>query len=96
MEMTEQERDEFVAAKLLRTAGRAALTVQTETPHCQYVMASGPVTIDSDRRDEFAMASRDLGPELGRSYADNKASTEGSVQLRPEQWITCDYGTMQR
>jgi nitroimidazol reductase NimA-like FMN-containing flavoprotein (pyridoxamine 5'-phosphate oxidase superfamily) len=87
-----------IKAKLLRNAGRASLTVQTETPPYQYVMVSGPVSVDSDRRDDFAMASRYLGPELGRWYADNNPSTERSViaRLRPEQWLTCDFGKMQR
>ena len=84
-------------ARLLRDAGRATLTVQTETPPYQYVMATGPVSIDTDRRDDVAMASRYLGPELGRWYADNNPSTDASVvvRLRPDQWITCDFGKMQ-
>ena len=85
-------------AKLLRAAGRATLTVQTETPPYQYVMATGPVSVDDDRRDDFSMASRYLGPELGKWYAENNPSTDASVvaRLRPEQWITCDFGKMAR
>src|SRR5689334_6933432 len=85
-------------AKLLRNAGRATLTVQTETPPYQYVMVTGPVTIAAEQRDDFAMASRYLGPELGRWYADNNPSTERSVvaRLEPEQWLTCDFGKMSR
>ena len=87
-----------IKAKLLRNAGRATLTVQTETPPYQYVMVSGPVSVDSEQRDDFSMASRSLGPELGRWYADNNPSTSRSVvaKLRPEQWLTCDFGKMQR
>src|SRR5688572_1652407 len=58
-------------ARLLRTAGRASFTVQNETPPYQYVMAEGPVELTSERRDNFPLASRYLGPELGRWYADN-------------------------
>ena len=85
-------------ATLLRNAGRATLTVQTETPPYQYVMASGPVTIANEQRDDLAMASRYLGPELGKWYADNNPSTARSViaRLRPESWITCDFGKMAR
>jgi len=85
-------------AKLLRAAERATLTVQTETPPYQYVMATGPVRIDSERRDDLAMASRYLGPELGKWYAERNPSTDASVvaRLRPEQWITCDFGKMAR
>jgi hypothetical protein len=72
--------------------------VQTETPPYQYVMAEGPVTISNEQRDDFAMASRYLGPELGRWYADNNPSTAQSVvaRLRPEHWISTDFGKMRR
>ena len=85
-------------ATLLRSAGRATLTVQTETPPYQYVMVTGPVTVEQEQRDDFSMASRYLGPELGRGYADNNPSTERSVvaHLTPERWTTCDFGKMQR
>ena len=85
-------------ATLLRAAGRATLTVQTETPPYKYVMVTGPVTVEHEQRDDFAMASRYLGPELGRWYADNNPSTERSViaRLRPERWTTCDFGKMLR
>lgn len=85
-------------ATLLRSAGRATLTVQTETPPYKYVMATGPVAISDEQRDDLEMASRYLGPELGKWYAENNASTSGSVvaRLRPEQWITCDFGKMAR
>lgn len=85
-------------ATLLRAAGRATLTVQTETPPYQYVMVTGPVTVADEQRDDFAMASRYLGPELGRWYADTNPSTEHSVvaRLRPAKWTTCDFGKMRR
>jgi nitroimidazol reductase NimA-like FMN-containing flavoprotein (pyridoxamine 5'-phosphate oxidase superfamily) len=136
MEMTPQERDEFLAdvhvgilaierkskgplavpiwyqyedgeilmglsgnslkATLLRSAGRATLTIQTETPPYKYVMATGPVTVSNEQRDDYEMASRYLGPELGKWYAENNPSTAESVvaRLRPEQWITCDFAKM--
>src|SRR5262249_18513304 len=62
-------------AKLLRRAGRATMTVQTETPPYKYVMVEGPVVVLREQRDDYAMASRYLGPELGRWYADNNPST---------------------
>jgi len=87
-----------VKAKLLRTAGRATLTVQTETPPYQYVSVEGPVEIRSEQRDDLAMASRYLGPELGEWYAKNNPSTSSSVvaRLHPERWLTSDFGKMQR
>lgn len=82
-----------VKATLLRKAGRATLTAQTETPPYQYVMVEGPVRVLSEQRDDLSMASRYLGPELGRWYADSNPSTSRSVVVRltPEHWITCDF-----
>lgn len=81
-------------AKLLRSAGRATLTVQTEAPPYKYVSVEGPVEVLAEKRDDFEMASRYLGPELGKWYADNNPSTEASViaRLTPETWITQDFG----
>src|SRR3954467_4149371 len=119
MEMTEAERDEFLAdlhvgilaiarqgkgplalpiwyqyedgdvvihmdgsslkAKLLRAAGRATMTVQTEAAPYKYVSVEGPVVVRAEQRDELAMAVRYLGPELGRWYVDSNPSTEQSV-----------------
>ena len=83
-------------AQLLRAAGRATLTVQTEEPPYRYVSVEGPVTIEARQRDDFEMASRYLGPELGRWYADNNPSTDESVvvRLRPERWLTKDFGKL--
>lgn len=83
-------------ARLLGTAARATMTVQTETPPYQYVMVEGPVTVVAEPRDNLAMASRYLGPELGAWYAENNPTTADSVvaRLRPERWITCDFGKM--
>jgi nitroimidazol reductase NimA-like FMN-containing flavoprotein (pyridoxamine 5'-phosphate oxidase superfamily) len=81
-------------AKLLRRAGRATMTVQTETPPYKYVMVEGPVVVLAEQRDDYTMASRYLGPELGKWYAENNPSTSESVvvRLRPETWLTCDFG----
>ena len=80
-------------AKLLRAAGRATMTVQTETPPYQYVMVEGPITVAQEQRDDLVMATRYLGPELGKWYAEHSPSTEQSVvvRLRPEQWLTGDF-----
>jgi len=81
-------------AKLLRRAGRATMTVQTETPPYKYVMVEGPVVVLHEQRDDLAMASRYLGPALGKWYAENNPSTNESVivRLKPEHWLTCDFG----
>ena len=81
-------------AKLLRAAGRATMTVQTEAPPYKYVSVEGPVQVVHEQHDDFQMASRYLGPELGRWYADTNPSTSQSVMARltPENWISCDFG----
>ncbi len=80
-------------ARLVRSAGRATLTVQTEVAPYQYVSVEGPAVVEATQRDDFAMASRYLGAELGRWYADNNASTAQSVLVRmtPEHWRTMDF-----
>lgn len=81
-------------AKLLRAAGRATMTVQTEVPPYKYVSVEGPVEILHEQRDDFEMASRYLGAEMGRWYAENNPSTAESViaKLTPARWNTCDFG----
>ena len=85
-------------AKLLRAAGRATLTVQTEAPPYLYVSVEGPVVVAAEQRDDLSMATRYLGPEMGRWYADNNPSTSASViaRLTPEKWRSADFGKMQR
>ena len=80
-------------ARLLHAAGRATLTVQTETAPYQYVSVEGPVTVDRVQRDDLEMATRYLGAELGAWYAEHNPSTEASVTvtLRPERWRTHDF-----
>jgi hypothetical protein len=44
--------------------------------------------------DVRAIATRYLGAELGAWYADNNPPDDDTVvvRLRPEQWLTVDYG----
>lgn len=81
-------------ARLLRAAGRATMTVQTEAAPYKYVSVEGPVTVAAESRDNLAMATRYLGLELGQWYADNNPSTADTVLVRlmPETWRTCDFG----
>lgn len=81
-------------ARLLRAAGRATMTVQTETPPYQYVSVEGPVEVVSEPGDGLSLASRYLGPELGTWYAANNPSNDDTVLVRltPEKWRTCDFG----
>ena len=80
-------------AKLLRAAGRASVTVQTESPPYKYVSVEGPVVVSAEQRDDLSMATRYLGPEMGKWYAENNPSTSASVVVRltPEKWRTADF-----
>ena len=81
-------------ARLLRAAGRATMTVQSEAPPYQYVSVEGPVEVVAETLDNLALATRYLGPELGKWYADTNPSTADTVvvHLTPQRWRTCDFG----
>ena len=86
-------------AVLLRRAGRASLCVQDESIPYRYVTAEGPVEVEvisGEVRHGLVreMASRYLGDELGRQYADGfPPELEGGalVTLRPRRWRTEMY-----
>src|SRR5690242_12520303 len=79
--------------RLAEAAGRATLTVQTETAPYQYVSVEGPVELDASEGDVLSMATRYLGAEFGKWYADANPPNEHTVQLRlrPEHWRTFDF-----
>lgn len=83
-------------AALLRAAGRAAMTVQTETAPYQYVSVEGPVVLEPASHDELALATRYLGSELGPWYVEHNPRTETSltVRLTPERWRTFDFAKL--
>jgi nitroimidazol reductase NimA-like FMN-containing flavoprotein (pyridoxamine 5'-phosphate oxidase superfamily) len=83
-------------AELLRTAGRAAMTVQTESAPYQYASVEGPVEIAAAYHDERALANRYLGDELGAWYVEHNPRTADSltVRLRPERWRTFDFAKL--
>jgi PPOX class probable F420-dependent enzyme len=82
---------------LLRTAGRASLCVQTETPPYQYVTVEGPVAIGGApdwERDVRAVALRYLGPQMGEMYLAATAAeheTAVLVRLTPQRWDSVDF-----
>ena len=83
-------------AALLRDAGRASLTVQTETAPYQYVSVEGPVVLEPANHDDLLLATRYLGAELGAWYAEHNPRTDDSltVRLRPERWRTFDFAKL--
>lgn len=80
-------------AALLRSAGRATLTVHDEALPYKYVSVEGPVTLGPPTGDGLDLAVRYLGEELGRIYAEANPSTADTVEVRlvPERWRTYDY-----
>jgi nitroimidazol reductase NimA-like FMN-containing flavoprotein (pyridoxamine 5'-phosphate oxidase superfamily) len=85
--------------RLIASAGRFSLCVQTESPPYKYVSVEGPVasTEAADiERDLRPLARRYLGTAKGdrfveqtqnlASYADNVL-----IRMRPERWLTTDY-----
>ena len=57
-------------------------------------MVEGPVTVNHEDLDVAELAVRYLGPEMGAWYAENNPPTSESMiaRIRPEQWLTVDYG----
>jgi nitroimidazol reductase NimA-like FMN-containing flavoprotein (pyridoxamine 5'-phosphate oxidase superfamily) len=85
--------------KLLSSAGRASLCVQTETLPYRYVSVEGPIElVDTDvREDQRAIAVRYLGEKLAPLYlasmADGLAS-EVLLTLEPKRWWSVDFSKM--
>jgi nitroimidazol reductase NimA-like FMN-containing flavoprotein (pyridoxamine 5'-phosphate oxidase superfamily) len=86
--------------KLLVGLDRLSLCVQTETPPYKYVSVEGPITaleIANLERHTRVLAHRYLGKELGDRYVaqtGGESDRDGSivVKIRPERWLTVDYG----
>jgi PPOX class probable F420-dependent enzyme len=91
--MTEEQ---SLKGRLLRSAGRAALSVQRETFPYAYVTVDGPVTLgepaDGDLLD---IATRYLGPDGGRAYVEGTPAGDNMlVRITPERWFSTDYSTL--
>jgi len=85
-------------AQLIRRAGRFSLCAQTETPPYKYVSVEGavvgiePANLERDRR---PFAHRYFGVHAGDRYIERtRAETVENVlvRMRPERWLTVDYG----
>src|SRR5690349_20020814 len=83
-------------AELVRAAGRATLTVQSEVAPYKYVCVEGPATVEPGWYDPLAMATRYLGPEIGQWYANENPVDDESitVKLVPERWRTWDFAKL--
>lgn len=85
---------ESVKHRLIRDAGRFAITVQDEQPPYKYVTAEGDVTaIDAAAEAEVrAIAVRYLGEQEGGQFAEqNLTPTSVIIRMRPRRWLSTDY-----
>ena len=83
--------------RLLVRGSRFSLCAQSESPPYRYVSVEGPVlgVEPTDLEKHLRpMARRYLGPEQGDRYAAASGETGASivVRMRPERWLTVDYG----
>lgn len=79
--------------RAIAAAGRFSVCAQQEELPYKYVMAEGPVVAErvGTYDDVLAMATRYLGPDMGRQYADANAGGGTVYSMRPERWFSTDY-----
>jgi PPOX class probable F420-dependent enzyme len=86
--------------RAIARAGRFSLCVQTEQAPYRYVSVEGPVVSTAPAEIEAhtrPMAHRYLGAELGDAYVAATGGEEARgdsvvIRMRPERWLTTDYG----
>ncbi len=83
-----------VKHKLIRDAGRFAITVQDENPPYKYVTAEGDITGIAPAEDPEVreLAVRYLGQDAGGQFTDqNLTPTSVVIRMRPQRWLSTDY-----
>jgi PPOX class probable F420-dependent enzyme len=83
-----------VKEKLIRAAGRFALTAQDERPPYRYVTAEGPVSgIEPvDRDTALSIAVRYLGEKDGTAFTEQYLTSNSVlIRMRPQRWLSLDY-----
>jgi PPOX class probable F420-dependent enzyme len=82
--------------RAIRAAGRMSLCAQDESPPYRYVSVEGPVVIEElDPGERLAMARRYLGTEGGDQYVVSNPDPDREMEMlrmRPERWVSVDYG----
>ncbi|MBN6034321.1 pyridoxamine 5'-phosphate oxidase family protein [Amycolatopsis sp. 195334CR] len=85
-----------VKSKLIKAAGRFAITAQVEEWPYRYVTAEGQVVAFEEpapAEEVRAIAVRYLGQEEGEKFFEQNFQAEGSVliRMRPVRWLSTDY-----
>jgi Pyridoxamine 5'-phosphate oxidase len=83
--------------RLIEAAGRFTLMVDRVMPTVRYVSVEGPVTRTVPGTDELLreMAERYLPPDKVPAYiefVDKELGEQVAIYLRPERWLTADFG----
>ncbi|MGI9325422.1 MAG: pyridoxamine 5'-phosphate oxidase family protein [Pseudomonadales bacterium] len=81
--------------KLLQEGSQVTLVAQQETLPYAYVSVEGTVTgiRDCDKdQDTRPMARRYLGEDMGNAYTEANEGDSVHVRVRPNRWLTVDYG----
>ncbi|WP_172800414.1 MULTISPECIES: pyridoxamine 5'-phosphate oxidase family protein [unclassified Mycobacterium] len=82
--------------RLIKDAGRFAITAQDEQPPYRYVTAEGDVTGIDAAEDAVVrdIVIRYLGEQDGNAFADqNLTPTSVVIRMRPQRWLSFDYST---
>ncbi len=86
---------ESLKHKVIRDAGRFAITAQDEQPPYKYVTAEGDVTGIGPADDATVreIAVRYLGQEAGGQFTDENLTPPTSIviRMRPKRWLSTDY-----
>ncbi|MGW7204853.1 pyridoxamine 5'-phosphate oxidase family protein [Streptomyces sp. NPDC054837] len=85
--------------RLIETAGRFSLMVDTVEPKLKYVSVEGPVLDTTPATIELLreISARYLPPEKVEGYVDFAWKNHGEqviIRLRPERWVSSDIGSL--
>ena len=82
-------------ARLLNAGDRVSLGARQEAMPYRYVSVEGTVSLrPSEDGEILAMATRYLGEDMGRAYAEQNTGDNLTVAIDIERWLTVDYGKM--
>lgn len=91
---------ESLKARLMKRSGRFSICAQDETPPYRYVTAEGPVLAleeNPPKEQVVAIAERYMSNEEAADWVEENLSDNALlVRMRPEQWLSADYGKAKR